>query len=128
MNTQQKKPKISKNLKVISIAISILFIYGIFPVFISLSQSDYQLTKDFQSPEVKYGNKFGDSVAIDGDIIVIGEDQAEVNDMTKAGKAYIFNTKGNLLANPKSLFIYLYDNFTNRMTLFIIFMSFCCLI
>jgi hypothetical protein len=63
------------------------------------AQTDHQLIYTFQSPEIETEGNFGTSVAIDGDIIVIGEIKGDPNGTTNAGKAYIFNTSGHLIAN-----------------------------
>jgi hypothetical protein len=70
-------------------------------IFVShaTTQADYQHLFTFQSPELQTAGNFGTAVAIDGDIIVIGEQNGDPNGIINAGKAYIFNTTGHLLAN-----------------------------
>ncbi|MHA2247888.1 MAG: hypothetical protein ACXADY_23275 [Candidatus Hodarchaeales archaeon] len=82
------------NYIVIFVLISFLGSIFVSPV---TAQTDYQLISTFQSPEIGGGRNFGISVAIDGDIIVIGEHKADPG-ITNAGKAYIYNTNGDLIA------------------------------
>ena len=53
----------------------------------------------FVSPVTKMNGRFGDSVAIDGDVIVIGEWDAHVNPGQYEGRAYVFDVDGALLQN-----------------------------
>ncbi len=52
-----------------------------------------------QSPKPKLSGVFGDSVAIDGDRVVVGEWDADVNPFMYEGKAYVFDVDGSLLQN-----------------------------
>ncbi|MHA1945483.1 MAG: hypothetical protein ACXAC6_04630 [Candidatus Hodarchaeales archaeon] len=61
--------------------------------------TDYQHILSIQSPELQSSGNFGTAVAIDGDIIVIGEQQGNPSGVPNAGNAYIYNTTGHLLAN-----------------------------
>jgi hypothetical protein len=61
--------------------------------------SDGDLLATLQSPEPQYNARFSSSVAVSGDIVVIGETWAEVDGHVKAGRAHIFDTEGNLLAS-----------------------------
>ncbi len=62
----------------------------------ALAGEEYQITAILQSPEPKSLAKFGYSVAVSEDLIVIGEHFAKVEGYTMAGKAYIFDLDGNL--------------------------------
>ena len=50
-----------------------------------------------QSPEPQTLGKFGKKVAISGDIIIVGEDYAEVDGKSRAGRAHVFSTDGSLI-------------------------------
>ena len=52
-----------------------------------------------QSPEPQVNTVFGYSVAVDGDVIVVGEPGYIVNGVHDVGRAYIFTTEGTLLAS-----------------------------
>lgn len=64
--------------------------------------SDGDLLATLQSPEPQYDAIFGRSVAVSGDIVVVGEYYAEVEGFSKAGRAHIFDADGNLLASLQS--------------------------
>jgi len=64
--------------------------------------SDGDLLATLQSPEPQYNAIFSRSVAVSGDIVVVGEYYAEVEGLSKAGRAHIFDTDGNLLATLQS--------------------------
>jgi len=66
------------------------------PGSVYIFNSEGNLLTTLQSPEPDNIN-FGWSVAISGDILVVGESFAEVDGKSKAGRAYIFDTDGNLL-------------------------------
>ena len=55
-----------------------------------------------ESPNPKTSGEFGDSVSISGNIIVIGEWDADVNPDQYEGRAYVYDTEGNLLQNLTS--------------------------
>ena len=67
-----------------------------------LFDSDGDLLATLQSPEPQVGAFFGLSVAVSGDIVVVGEYLAEVEGNSKAGRAHIFDADGNLLASLQS--------------------------
>ena len=54
------------------------------------------------APEQGERTMFGDQVDIDGDIIVVGEPRATVDDHLRAGRAHIFDTSWNHLAMLQS--------------------------
>jgi len=64
--------------------------------------SDGDLLATLQSPEPQYDAIFGNIIAVSGDIVVVGEYWAEVEGLSKAGRAHIFDTEGNLLATLQS--------------------------
>jgi len=64
--------------------------------------SDGDLLATLQSPEPQYDAGFSNWVAVSGDIVVVGEYWAEVDGHSKAGRAHIFDTDGNLLASLQS--------------------------
>jgi len=51
------------------------------------------------SPNPKTNGVYGWRLSIDGDIIVVGEWNADVNPSQYEGRAYIYDTEGNLLQN-----------------------------
>ena len=53
----------------------------------------------FVSPVTKLNGRFGDSIAIDGEVIVVGEWDAHVSPGQYEGRAYVFDVDGNLLQN-----------------------------
>ena len=55
-----------------------------------------------QDPELLASSAFGTSVAVNGDIIVAGAWGATVEDVATAGKAYVFDNEGNLVATLQS--------------------------
>jgi len=61
--------------------------------------TDGELLHILQSPNPKTGGRFGDSVAIDGDRLVVGEFVANVNPGQYEGRAYVFDVDGNLIQN-----------------------------
>jgi hypothetical protein len=64
--------------------------------------SEGNLLKTLQAPEPQEYGSFGFSVAVSGDLVVVGEYNAEADGYGKAGKAYIFDLDGNLLAALQS--------------------------
>lgn len=64
--------------------------------------SDGDLLVTLQSPEPQYNARFSSSVAVSGDIVVVGECWAEVEGNSRVGIAHIFDTDGNLLASLQS--------------------------
>jgi len=61
--------------------------------------TDGEHLKTLESPNPKMSGQFGDSVAIDGDRVVVGEWDANVNPYQYEGRAYVFDVEGNLLQN-----------------------------
>jgi hypothetical protein len=61
--------------------------------------TDGEHLQTLQSPIPKMNGRFGDSVAIDGDTLVVGEWGANVNPFQYEGRAYVFDADGNLLQN-----------------------------
>jgi len=61
--------------------------------------TDGELLQTLQSPNPKTNGEFGDSVAIDGDRLVVGEFDADVNPYQYEGRAYVYDIDGNLLQN-----------------------------
>jgi hypothetical protein len=64
----------------------------------TLAEEEFQITAILQSPEPESLSKFGYSVAVSGDMIVVGEFFANVESYMMAGKAHIFSLDGNLKA------------------------------
>jgi hypothetical protein len=64
--------------------------------------SDGNLLKTLQSPEPQELSGFGYWVAVREDIVIVGEYYAEVEGHKRAGRAYIFDLDGNLLAALQS--------------------------
>jgi hypothetical protein len=61
--------------------------------------TDGNLLHTLESPNPKEHAGFGDGVAIDGDRLVVGEWDADVNPDLYEGRAYVFDVDGNLLQN-----------------------------
>ncbi len=61
--------------------------------------TDGEHLQTLQSPTPKMNGNFGDSVAIDGDRVVVGEWGANVNPFQYEGRAYVFDVDGTLLQN-----------------------------
>ena len=51
------------------------------------------------SPFVKMSATFGNGVAVDGDVVVVGEPDGDVTERQYEGRAYVYDTVGNLLQN-----------------------------
>ncbi len=60
------------------------------------------LLKTIQSPGPEENAWFGRSVAISGDIIAVGEPQADVEGVSDSGRAHTFDSDGNLLATLRA--------------------------
>ena len=58
---------------------------------------DGEHLQTFEAPSPEYSAHFGFSVSIDGDTVVIGEPDADVNPDMKEGKAYVFDIDGTLI-------------------------------
>jgi hypothetical protein len=66
--------------------------------------ADGNLQSTLQAPEPKRQGEFGWSMAVSGGTVVVGEKDAIVEDVIGAGRAYIFDSDGNLestLRSPK---------------------------
>jgi hypothetical protein len=59
--------------------------------------TDWNLLAKLQSTAPRVGGEFGKYIASEGDIIVTGENKADVISI-KEGKAYVFDLEGNLLS------------------------------
>jgi hypothetical protein len=59
---------------------------------------DWNHVVTLQAPESKERAIFGASIAISGDVVVIGEDWADVEGVERAGRAHIYDTDWNHLA------------------------------
>ena len=59
---------------------------------------DWNHVVTLQAPESKARANFGGSIAISGDVVVIGEDWADVEGHERAGRVHIFDTGWNHLA------------------------------
>jgi hypothetical protein len=65
----------------------------------ALAEEEYQVVATLQSPEPNSSANFGYSVAVSGDIVVVGEYKGVIDGYCCPGKAYIFTTDGTLLAS-----------------------------
>jgi catechol 2,3-dioxygenase-like lactoylglutathione lyase family enzyme len=63
---------------------------------------DGNLKVTLQSPTPLASGQFGKSIAIRGDIILVAEPGADIDDKTGAGKVYIYNSDGSLQATIQS--------------------------
>ena len=61
--------------------------------------TNWELLATLISPNPKMAGNFGYGVEIDGDTIVIGEWDADVNPGQYEGRAYVYDIEGNLLQN-----------------------------
>ena len=64
-----------------------------------LADEDYNLIATLHSPEPESNANFGCSVAVSGDIVVVGEYSGDIEGYSSPGKAHIFTTDGTLLAS-----------------------------
>ena len=69
-------------------------------VFLFDADGNYNAT--IQDPELQTSSAFGTTVAVSGDIIVAGAWGVTVEGLYTAGKAYIFDYEGNLVATLQS--------------------------
>jgi hypothetical protein len=60
---------------------------------------DGEFLRTLVSPNPDFNAWFGSSVAISGDIIVVGEELGNINPFMEEGRAYVFNVDGTLLQN-----------------------------
>ncbi len=60
---------------------------------------DGEFLRTLVSPNPDFNAWFGSSVAISGDIIVVGEELGNINPFMEEGRAYVFNVDGRLLQN-----------------------------
>jgi hypothetical protein len=88
-----------KHKHAILILLSILATISIIPI---RAEKEYHTIATLQAPEPKPYAKFGLSVAVSKDILVVGEYMAEVEGYIQAGKAYIFDPDGNLITALQS--------------------------
>jgi hypothetical protein len=96
-NFKGKTRRIIRN-RILVFVVSISLIWGIISYQVT-AQTNYQHIHTLRAPKTVTEGGFGTSVAIDGDLIVVGEILGTANSVTKAGKVYIFNTTGHLLVN-----------------------------
>ena len=64
--------------------------------------SDGDLIASIESPEPQAQGEFGQSIAVNNDIVLVGEHYAEVDSFSKAGKVHVFDLDGNLLYTLQS--------------------------
>ena len=64
-------------------------------VFTKDTAGDWRLTATLQPSDGRDGDEFGQSVAIDGDTVVVGSYKDDTTNGTDAGSAYIFTRPGN---------------------------------
>jgi len=65
----------------------------------ALAEEEYNLIATLRSPEPESNANFGYSVAVSGDIVVVGEVTGAIEGYSKPGRAHIFTTDGTLLAS-----------------------------
>jgi len=65
------------------------------------AEEEFNLKASLQAPDPEMDTMFGYSVAISGDILVVGELKGRVEDIP-GGKAHIFDSNGNLMATMQS--------------------------
>ena len=58
-----------------------------------------EFLRSLASPNPDFNAWFGSSVAISGDIIVVGEELGNIQPFMEEGRAYVFNVDGTLLQN-----------------------------
>jgi len=63
------------------------------------AEEEYNLIATLHSPEPESNANFGCSVAVSGDIVVVGEYSGDIEGYSSPGKAHIFTTDGTLLAS-----------------------------
>jgi len=68
----------------------------------ALAGEEYQITATILSPDPQYSGIIGCSVAVSGDIVVVGEYWADVEGNSKAGKAHVYDLDGNLKVTLQS--------------------------
>jgi len=66
---------------------------------VHIYNTDGDYLRTLVSPNLDLNAWFGSSVAISGDIIVVGEELGNVNPFGEEGRAYVFNVDGTLLQN-----------------------------
>ena len=66
---------------------------------VHIYNTDGDYLRTLVSPNPDLNAWFGSSVAISGDIIVVGEELGNVNPFGEEGRAYVFNVDGTLLQN-----------------------------
>lgn len=93
------KKSIKKGWNTVLTVILYLFLVG---AISSFAGDEYQITAILQSPEPRTDGNFGRFVAVQGDVIVIGEQRAEVSGLKIAGKAHVYDPDGNLLITLQS--------------------------
>jgi len=72
------------------------------PGSVHLFNHDGEHLMTLQAPEPENLARFGASIDTSGDLIVIGEDYATVDEVYRAGRVYIFNTDGEYLQTLQS--------------------------
>lgn len=93
------KKSIKKGWNTVLTVIFYSFLVVAVPIF---AGDEYQITAILQSPEPRTDGNFGCSVAVQGDVIVVGEWRAEVSGLKMAGKAHVYDPDGNLLMTLQS--------------------------
>ncbi len=64
--------------------------------------TDGNLLASFLSPSPDANSYFGGSVAVSGDIVIVGEQHHKVEDILEAGLAHVFDSEGNLVFTLES--------------------------
>ena len=66
---------------------------------VHIYNTDGEYLRTLISPKPDFNAKFGSSVAISGDIIVVGEEWGNIDPFMEEGRAYVFNVDGTLIQN-----------------------------
>lgn len=86
-------------LKIVLVELVVLSLFVSVLTIPTLADEEYQVIVTLQSPEANSNANFGYSVAVSGDIVVVGEPLCDIEGYVSPGKAHIFTTDGVLLAS-----------------------------
>jgi len=80
---------------VVLLFLSILIATTVVPIN---AEEEYHVIATLQAPSPSQGGEFGFDIALNEDLLLIGEWQAKVGEINDAGRAYLYDTDWNLLA------------------------------